>query len=381
MQVTVGENSNSYDTLLDPLPQETFTLGNVNDEMLALFALGNIGKKNKANLESFLMTFPNKKKRREVLLQCCIMKSILDSTKNVKRKNKKKTKSNSKKTKVKKLSYFYNDNFFTHLAGYLNSIKSLAINKLKIIKVLAFIIFITILLYLSLTLVKGNFSSQSKSTKENYTQQNSNTSLDELNSLTNFFRNKLTLLPKENAKVISKKHNGAKVVKTKENKSSITLTIIGVFSFIFAIFITIKITQIKRNKYLENLITQDIKQAQTNANKEGDDSFSLNYIDEQIKTLKQKKKKKIKKQKEKPIPTSPSLENNNAFDENLLFLFNENEENSSLSNINLDNEENADTNLNETSSKEITNTNNEDDLFSEEDLDLIAEQYLNNQDD
>ena len=72
---------------------------------------------------------------------------------------------------------------------------------------------------------------------------------------------------------------------------------------------------------------------------------------------------------------------NNAFDENLLFLFNENEENSSLSNINLDNEENADTNLNETSSNEITNTTNEDDLFSEEDLDLIAEQYLNNQDD
>ena len=64
-----------------------------------------------------------------------------------------------------------------------------------------------------------------------------------------------------------------------------------------------------------------------------------------------------------------------------MFLFNEKEENSSLSNIILDNEENDDTNLNETSSKEITNTNNEDDLFSEEDLDLIAEQYLNNQDD
>ena len=90
MQITVGDNSDSYDTLCHPLSKENFSLGNGNDEMLALFALGNLSNQTKANLEQFLITFPNKKKRREILLQCCIMKSILENRKVGKKKAKKK---------------------------------------------------------------------------------------------------------------------------------------------------------------------------------------------------------------------------------------------------------------------------------------------------
>ena len=370
MQITVGDNSDSYDTLCHPLSKENFSLGNGNDEMLALFALGNLSNNTKANLEQFLITFPNKKKRREILLQCCIMKSILENHKVGKKKAKKKKRIKYKNTSTlstneSTLSMFLAELKNIDIKSYLPLIKNILI-------FFTFLLLVIFLGYFATTVAKNNFNTLKG--KIVSTPINSSKEIAELNSLSTYFTKKINT-------PIDKK-----IIKVNKEKSSITfakvitpikvvIIFIGLFFLILIIYFSRKIYLKYRKPYLDKILEQELKTAQKIANKVDDNLFAQNYINSQIENLKDKKKKKKNSKKS-------SNYNNIQWEEKLLFE-NDSFDDETLPYSSLDTTSEEKINL--TKNDDITDEyveeedddNDDDENYSEEDLDLIAEQYLN----